>query len=400
MDVTNLIFSPGAGTKRSYRVACGHHIQRNATGEGRRAAQNLEQLAADDAAIRMGMTSAQLIREALAVNHKQVVKRTRNGYRPCLEHFAEYLQTYPHDPRNFYTAQRKHVMMFLNHLAEHGGAHPDESRKDCGWCRDRGYPDGKGGCGWSASRIKTYYSAIRFLYFHFLHDKTLPDQDPSAGIRCPTVTTRPQWSPTRDEIEALLSAPGKPKDRLLAHWVAFAPSRREPFKNALWRDIDLKEGTWDLVGKGEKADMFPLHPRLLPVLREYREWQLREAEKNPKIAAALADEDTAYVLLTYNGKPLAASTVTKTLKWRARRAGIAVIKTDAKYDCPNGETSKINAHSLRRAWGRLSLNDEENPVPIDVVSEALGHSDIATTRKHYAQTKPERAQDAVRNFLL
>lgn len=50
-------------------------------------------------------------------------------------------------------------------------------------------------------------------------------------------------------------------------------------------------------------------------------------------------------------------------------------------------------HSYRRAWATIALNEKE--LPIDVVSEVLKHSDIATTRQHYAPTKSERARAAL-----
>lgn len=146
--------------------------------------------------------------------------------------------------------------------------------------------------------------------------------------------------------------------------------------------------------------MFDLHWRLLRELRQYRDWQLKEAEQNPRIAAALAREETAFVLLTRNGKPIHAQQAAKMLKWRAIRGGIALVPANSAYDSIDGMTSKVSPHSLRRAWARLALNHPENPQPIDVVSEVLRHKDISTTRRHYAQTKPERARKALRDFSL
>lgn len=59
----------------------------------------------------------------------------------------------------------------------------------------------------------------------------------------------------------------------------------------------------------------------------------------------------------------------------------------------NGLTSRVSPHSYRRAWATIALNEKE--LPIDVVSEVLKHSDIATTRRHYAPTKSERARAAL-----
>jgi integrase len=58
-------------------------------------------------------------------------------------------------------------------------------------------------------------------------------------------------------------------------------------------------------------------------------------------------------------------------------------------------TSRVTPHCFRRAWATMALNDEKNPIPIDVVSEVLRHKEIATTRRHYAPTKSDRAQAAL-----
>jgi integrase len=76
------------------------------------------------------------------------------------------------------------------------------------------------------------------------------------------------------------------------------------------------------------------------------------------------------------------------LKWRAVRAGVGVTMAVGPYDTPGGKTSRMSAHALRRAWAHEALNDPVDPQPLDVVSEVLKHKDTATTRIHYAATKP------------
>jgi integrase len=56
-------------------------------------------------------------------------------------------------------------------------------------------------------------------------------------------------------------------------------------------------------------------------------------------------------------------------------------------------TSRVSRTAYRRAWATIALNDEERP--LDVVAEVLKHSSTATTRRHYAPTKPERAREAL-----
>jgi len=110
---------------------------------------------------------------------------------------------------------------------------------------------------------------------------------------------------------------------------------------------------------------------------------------------ALSDPDTAYVLMTSNGRKTSPTTVTKIATWHGIRAGVGLKKATPGIDAVNGMTSRVTPHCFRRAWATIALNDEKNPTPIDVVSEVLRHKEIATTRRHYAPTKSDRAQAAI-----
>ncbi|HEU4656359.1 MAG TPA: tyrosine-type recombinase/integrase [Capillimicrobium sp.] len=347
-------------------------------------------------------TDEALIEEALETNHAEVrSERTLDTYRAHLAHYSQYLESAK--AATIATAQRKHVLGFLAHLQVRGGTSPHPFREGCSWCADRGYPDGREGCGWSPSRVKSYLAAIRFVYRHMIEEECLPSIDPSRHIASPKVTVRRQYTPSREEVRKLLDAPGSPRDRLLAYWAYYAPSRRETFREARWRDfegLDTTDAFWNVPNaKGGKADGFLLHPALRAELRRYRHWQEQEAKRNPRLRAALADEETAFVLLSSSGKQLHRSTLTKMIKWRAVRAGVAVVpSTDP--DAVDGKSSKMTLHALRRAWADHALNDPENPLPIDVVAEVLSHADVRTTRLHYARTKKRRAHDALRGHRL
>ena len=67
------------------------------------------------------------------------------------------------------------------------------------------------------------------------------------------------------------------------------------------------------------------------VFRVYRRWQLSEAERHPAMRDALSDPETAYVLMTANGKPASPSTVTKIATWHGIRAGVGLKKGDASF---------------------------------------------------------------------
>jgi integrase len=349
--------------------------------------------------LRMNLPDHELIEEHYMLNLANGQNRkTQERYRDHLIHFSAYLGSVRQ--RDFYTAARKDVLMFMGHLMAPGGANPDATRLGCRWCRERGYPDGRGGPGWSASYRKSYLSAIRSLYRHFKMEEDLPDIDPSAYVVSPRVIVRRGYTPTREEVTRFLDVPGSPPSRLLAHWMFYAPSRRATFADTLWKHIDFDSATWEVVGKGDKVDVWDLHPILLREFRVYRRWQEGVARHNRRVREALAVEETAYVLLSSAGRPKRPESIAKMVKWRAIRADVGVLPANGRWDAPGGKTSKLSPHALRRAWAHFALNDPEHPQSLDVIQEVLKHSDISTTRRHYAPTKPERATAALRGMNL
>ena len=340
----------------------------------------------------MSLSNEQLIAEAIEINHAGIGKeKSLERYRDHLTHFDHYLAS-AHG-KDFYTAQRKHVRLFMGHLEKKGGERPSDARLRCEWCKTRGYPDGRSGHGWSPSYRKSYLSAIKFLYRHFQAEEDLPDLNPAALEASPKVSHKRGYTPSRSEIKLLLNAPGSPKARLIAVWMFYAPSRRATFADARWLDLDMERGTWELVGKGDQVDVFALAPPLLRELRQYRRWQLSEAERNPAMRDALSNPETAYVLLTSTGKRMNPMNIYKTLRRHAVRAGVGVRTAPSHWDSSGGKTSQVSPHAIRRAWATIALNEEK--LPIDVVSEVLKHKDITTTRRHYAPTKSDRATAAL-----
>jgi integrase len=340
----------------------------------------------------MDLSNEQLIAEAVLVNHAHVGKdTTRNEYRGFLVHFSQYLASV--HGKTLYTAKRKHVLLFMAHLGQQGGKKPHDSRLHCEWCRARGYPDGREGKGYSASTRKGYLSALRFLYLHFQVEDDLPDINPTAMVPSPKLVHKVGFTPTLEEVKRLFAADGSPKARMLVKWIFYAPSRSQTFADARWSDLDLKRGKWEVVGKGDKVDVFDLAPPLVRELRLYQRWQLNEAARYPKMRDALSNPETAYILVTRGGKPMTKTQIYKMVRRVGVKAGVGLRQAPSGWDAVAGVTSSVTPHALRRAWATIALNEKKQP--IDVVSEVLRHSDISTTRRHYAPTKSERARDAL-----
>lgn len=168
---------------------------------------------------RMNVPHRQLIAEAIAINHADAGKKTLAKHAKHLDHWAGYLESHG---LTFVTLQRRHVRLFMAHLAEHGGPKPHDLRLRCQWCAHRGWPDGDHGPGWSASTRKSYLSAARFTYTHFANERDLPDIDPTTHVKSPRLVIKRQFTPTPEQVRAIFDAPGEPKDRLLAVWSYYA----------------------------------------------------------------------------------------------------------------------------------------------------------------------------------
>lgn len=339
---------------------------------------------------------ATLIEEAIAVNFKDVGPKSQSEYKADLRHYAEYLHSA--FKLDMLTAEVDHARAFMNHLKDAGGQKPAETRKVCAWCKANGYPMGRKGKPLSASRRKKYLSAIRFVYHHAGASSSWPSVDPSATLKSPQVSIKRGFVPEREEVRTLLNAKGDMRGRLLLNLLYYAPARREEIRNIRWSDItglDTTQASIEIrrVKGGGRAD-FSIAPKLRAIIREYQAWQRKEAARNPRVAAALADEETAYLLLSKTGRLLHASSLNKIVNRRAVAAGVGLKRCNCT-DSIDGYCSKVTPHVFRHAWATFALNDPKHPVPIDVVSKALGHKDIGTTRRHYAHTDDDRVMGAL-----
>lgn len=126
---------------------------------------------------------------------------------------------------------------------------------------------------------------------------------------------------------------------------------------------DIKDdGIFVSSGKGKKSRFIPTPQITIDLLREcYKE------------------NKDGYVFTTTNGKKRQPSDVSRRLKRYAEHFGIR---------------GDISPHKIRHSY---AVNLLEQDVPMDVISKALGHSNVAITSKVYAKTSNQRLVDAMKN---
>ena len=241
----------------------------------------------------------------------------------------------------------------------------------------------------AASTRKSYLASLKALY-RYLMSVDLATFDPTDSIARPKVKLKPGLRLTPEELKKLLAAPGNARDRAQVCLLAFTAARTNEIRCLRWQDIDFTEATMLVHGKNDSWRMIHIHPKLI---RELRLWQLAQtarAKRSAPLAYALADPETAYVLLTRSGKQLAHSAMSKQLKLRAIRAGLHIYEHD-----DGEERSRVTPHALRRTFATILLNQGHH---LDAVADVLGHRSVDTTRNHYAFASDARKRATMEAF--
>jgi integrase len=175
------------------------------------------------------------------------------------------------------------------------------------------------------------------------------------------------------------------EDRLYAayHLAAMTGMRRGELLGLRWRDVDLDTGrvsiVQTLIGKRElsrpKTDKgrrnVALDPATVTVLREHRKDQLEE-----RLAWGPAYEDEHDLVFSReDGSPTWPQSLSRAFERHAGDAGMPVIRF----------------HDLRHTHATLALTAGVHP---KVVSERLGHANVAITLDTYSHAIPAMQEDA------
>lgn len=143
-------------------------------------------------------------------------------------------------------------------------------------------------------------------------------------------------------------------------------------RNSLQR-INKRLELSELKTKNSRRDL-PLIDTVLKALKAHRSRQLKE-----KLAAGSHWQDTGFVFTTSIGTPLDARNVVRSYH---------ALLEDAKL-------SAHRFHDLRHSCASLLL---AQGVPLKVVSEILGHSQMSITADYYAHIAPEMHRDALNHM--
>ncbi len=209
-------------------------------------------------------------------------------------------------------------------------------------------------------------------FFRWARRKGLVEQDPTQGIAMPRKGRKLPELLSREEVEALLAAPGTDtplglRDTALLE-LLYATGCR--ISEALGLSLDallLDENVARVCGKGDKERFVPLGEPAVAALDAYLTRGRPALDRSGGRVAA--------VFLGARGRPLGRTGFFRRLREHALAAGI---------------TRPISPHKLRHSFATHLL---EGGADLRAVQALLGHADISTTEIYTHVTK-DHVRDA------
>jgi integrase/recombinase XerC len=202
--------------------------------------------------------------------------------------------------------------------------------------------------------IQRRLSAVRSFCNYLMRERALPG-NPAYEIRAPKAARRLPHTLDADQMAQLLNVP--PGDALFARDHALlellysSGLRLAELVGLDLADLDLKDRTVRVLGKGRKSRIIPVGKKAVQALERW----LRER-------SALAKPAEMAVFIGRNGRRLGARAVQLRVAAWARRRGLGV---------------PVHPHLFRHSFASHLL---ESSGELRGVQELLGHADISTTQ--------------------
>lgn len=208
--------------------------------------------------------------------------------------------------------------------------------------------------------IARQVATIRSI-FKFAEEMGLLKYNPARALRAPKVPDQlaEKILDAEQILEMIEKEPNK-RNQVLLRVLYAAGIRASEAAGLCWRDVQPRGelgGQITVLGKGSKTRA---------ILLSLKTWQavlsIKPADADPKLPVFLSREGEK--------EPLKRTTISNIVGAAARRVGI---------------TLNVSAHWMRHGHATHAL---DNGVPLLVVSQTLGHSNIATTNS-YLHARPD-----------
>jgi integrase/recombinase XerD len=217
----------------------------------------------------------------------------------------------------------------------------------------------KGDQEYASSTVARKVAAIK-SFFHYLVDRGLLEDDPTATLDSPKVRKRLPKAIAAKELERLLAEPAQdesPKslrDRALLELLSATGLRVTELVSLDVDDVNLASATLRVVRSRDDAErIVPIHERAIEPLRDYLERGRIQLLRDPEEMA---------LFLNHRGNRLTRQGLWLIVKHYVREVGI---------------TEDVTPHTLRHTFAAHLVSRKTD---LEVVQELLGHANISTTQ--------------------
>lgn len=231
----------------------------------------------------------------------------------------------------------------------------------------------------STRTVNVRLAGVKALY-RFLELESLLERDPADKVRFMPEQKKRMSVLTPSEVDRLLAAidretPGGLRDYFLVAFLFATGGRIGEVTRLRVGDIDLARATVTFRTRKNKEDnVVALTEESLGLLRRYLE------TVRPTFAARAQDGYEGYVILSFRGRPLDRSNISRILKRYTKVAGIS---------------KHVSSHTLRRSVATILAN---NGMPAELLKLFLGHRSIDTTLRNYVVYSQDGQRRALEEF--
>lgn len=212
--------------------------------------------------------------------------------------------------------------------------------------------------GLSASMLNFHVYSLR-TFFGWLQNLEAININPFSGLEFPRQFSKPRKAISKEEIKEMYNKAESNKDRaLLSVFYALGLRRAE---GADLKLSDIEFGLNKVIvrsGKFGKRRELPMHPKAAQMLRDYIQTERRE------IIVLRVPKDRQALFYNSMGNPMRGDKMNLRITELAQKANIK---------------SPVTLHVLRHS---VATHLKENGMPIEQISDFLGHSSLDVTQNY------------------
>ena len=259
---------------------------------------------------------------------RECSENTTSAY---LNDLTQFLDFVPSDAQNWSEVSKRTLVAYVSHLKESEYASSTVARK--------------------VAAVKSF--------FHFMFDKGILRDDPTATLDSPKVRKRLPRILSRQDIERLLDEPARDSDPKAFRDKAFLEllyatgMRVSELVTLDVQRVDLRESTVHCASRRNRQRTLPISDRAAKALQVYLE------RGRPSL---LRDAEETALFLNHRGRRLTRQGLWSIIKGRVEAAGLDM---------------SVTPHTLRHSFATHLL---DGGADLRTVQRLLGHANISTTQ--------------------